>query len=237
MSTAVGGARTKTLRQQLLKRYGFGTPTLTRVLRSASSAVTLIRQAHIHPFDQVNASSTRLREMHLHDLPWPKDRLLELGDTQVRLRITLSYYIEPNASSRGWRGRYVYPSHGLRFDIRRPGESTGEFQRRINRLAETEEGGTYATGGQEPNWLIGPQARSRGSLHGDLWTGTAAELADSGVVGIYPVGGWWKNNNRADRNELSVRYALLSSLFTSELAVDLYTPIANQIGIPIELEV
>ena len=122
--------------------------------------------------------------------------------------MTLSYFIEPNPSSRGWIGRYVYPSHSLRFDIRRPGETTGEFERRLNKLAEAEEGGTQRSSVPGPQWLVGPQGRQVGSLHADLWEGTAAELADSGVLGVFPVGGWWKNNNRADRTDLSVRYAL-----------------------------
>lgn len=236
MAAAINRARNMTARRPLLRRYGFGVPTDERVLRSASSAVTLIAQSHIQPFEQVSSSRTRLREMHLHDLPWPREQLLDLGEEPVRLRVTLSYFIEPNASSRGWRGRYVYPSHGLRFDIRRPGETTGEFQRRLNSLAETEEGGTRQSAGQEPKWLVGSEGRHVGSLHADLWEGTAADLADCGVVGVYPVGGWWKNNNRADRNDLFVRYALLVSLYTPEIEVDLYTPIATQVGIPVTIE-
>ena len=236
MAAAIQKAPTKTKRRQLLRRYGFGVPTDERVLRSASNAVTLIAQSHIQPFDQDNRSQARLREMHTHDLPWPRDQLLDLGETPVRLRVTLSYFIEPNASNRGWRSRYVYPSHSLRFDIRRPGETTVEFQRRLNRLAEVEEGGTHNSPGQEPEWLVGPQSRHVGSLHADLWEGTAADLGDCGVLGVYPVSGWWKNNNRADRNNLSVRYALLVSLYTEEVEVDLYTPIATQIGIPVTIE-
>ena len=236
MAAAIDDAPNMTSRRQLLRRYGFGAPTDEQVLRSASNAVTLIAQAHIHPFEQVNSSRTRLREMHTHDLPWPREQLLELGEVLVRLRVTLSYFIEPNASSRGWKGRYVYPSHNLRFDIRRPGETTGEFQRRSNRLAEAEEGGTRRGAGQEPKWLVGSQGRHVGSLHADMWEGTAADLADCGVLGVFPVGGWWKNNNRADRNDLFVRYALLVSLYTSEVEVDLYTPIATQVGIPVTIE-
>ncbi|MDE0001947.1 MAG: S8 family peptidase [Rhodospirillaceae bacterium] len=236
MKDAIGGARNLTVRRQLLRRYGFGVPTEERVLRSASNAVTLIAQSYIQPFERVNSSRTRLREMHLHDLPWPREQLLELGEAPVRLRVTLSYFIEPNASSRGWRGRYVYPSHGMRFDIRRSGETTGEFERRLNKLAEAEEGGTRRSSAPEPQWLVGPEGRQVGSLHADLWEGTAAELADCGVLGVFPVGGWWKNNNRADRTSLSVRYALLVSLFTPEVEIDLYTPIAAEIGISVPIE-
>lgn len=46
--------------------------------------------------------------MHLHDLPWPKEVLLELGEVSGKLRVTLSYFIEPDPSEIGWQDRYVY---------------------------------------------------------------------------------------------------------------------------------
>lgn len=236
MRATIDAVPTKVGKLGLVRRYGFGVPTLERVLRSASSAVSLVTQAEILPFDQEeNRNAAKLREMHLYDLPWPREQLLDLDDTEVRMRVTLSYFIEPNPSSRGWRGRYVYPSHGLRFDIRRPGETTREFRLRLNRAAETEEGNTQRGTAPAPDWTLGPKQRDRGSLHADLWRGTAAELADSGVLGVYPVGGWWKNNNKQDRNQIPVRYGLLVSLFTPETQVDLYTSIAAQVGIAVEV--
>lgn len=43
--------------------------------------------------------------MALHELPWPRGVLDGLGEVQVGLRITLSYFIEPNPSRRGWKSR------------------------------------------------------------------------------------------------------------------------------------
>ena len=194
----------------------------------------MIWQATILPFES-GGSTARLREMHLHELPWPTQELLDLGASEVRLRVTLSYFVEPNPSSRGWTGRYAYPSHGLRFDIRRPLETTAAFRARLNALAEAEEGRPGVPRGQEPSWLLGPQARAVGSLHADVWTGTAADLANCGLLGVYPVGGWWKNNNRRDRMDIPVRYSLVVSLATDAVAVDLYTPIAVQIGVPVPI--
>lgn len=34
--------------------------------------------------------------MHLHDLPWPSDLLESLGELETRLRVTLSYFVEPS---------------------------------------------------------------------------------------------------------------------------------------------
>ena len=235
MRRQMGTARGRAARR-LVRRYGFGVPTIERVLQSAKADVTLISQAHIHPFEIAQSGSARLREMHVHDLPWPSAQLLALGDTEVRLRATLSYFVEPNPSSRGWKGRYAYPSHGLRFDIRRPGENTDDFRRRLNRAAATEETGALLATGQDPDWRLGPQARSVGSLHSDMWTGTAAELADSGMLGVYPVGGWWKNNNRRDRAQVPVRYSLLVSLKTPAIGVDLYTPISTRLMVPVAIE-
>jgi UvrD/REP helicase N-terminal domain len=58
---------------------------------------------------------------------------------------------------------------------------------------------------------------------------------DDGYIGVVPVGGWWKENNRRDRIDLPVRYALLVSLHTDAIGTDIYTPVATQIGIPIEI--
>jgi hypothetical protein len=144
--------------------------------------------------------------------------------------------VEPNPSSRGWQGRYRYASHGLRFDVKRPTESLDEFQRRISNEAAREEAGSAPrTSGSDDRWEIGTRTRNAGSLHADIWTGTGAELADSGYIGITPVGGWWKDNNRRDRVGLPVRYALLVSLRTEAVAADIYTLIAAQIGIPVAI--
>jgi hypothetical protein len=96
----VGG----TSRQQkaaLLRQYGYGVPTLEHATRSSTNALTLIVQETIHPFHKGS-----LRELHLHDLPWPRDELSDLGSTLLRMRVTLSYFIEPSPTRRGWRRRY-----------------------------------------------------------------------------------------------------------------------------------
>lgn len=108
-------------RASLLRRYGMGVPDVVRAIRSATDALTLVDEADIHPYERDGANNDgKGREMNLHDLPWPRQELEALGETPVQLRVTLSYFVEPNPSSRGWAGRYVYPSHGLRFATRRP---------------------------------------------------------------------------------------------------------------------
>lgn len=226
------GVGTRHQISQLRRRYGMGVPDLTRATKSATDALTLVVQDTIHPFD----GEGRMREMHLHELPWPDEALLELGDVEVRLRVTLSYFVEPNPSRRGWRGRYRYASHGLRFDLRRPTESTEEFRQRVNRLAREDEGTHQSAQTDAPEWLFGPDYRVAGSIHTDIWRGTASELARRGYLAVYPVSGWWKDRKDRDHSERGSSYALVVSIESPTEEVDLWTPVANQVGIAIEVE-
>lgn len=220
----------KNERHQLLRQYGWGVPTEDTVLNSSRQAVTLISQDQFVPF---HGTSRAMRHFRLHSLPWPAEVLEELGSTDVRLRMTLSYFIEPSAARRGWHNRYAYASHGLRFDLQGPLESQTDFIARINREAHDAEDGSAPGKNSSDRWLVGARARNLGSLHQDEWHGTGAELARCNSVAVFPVGGWWKYNTRAGRADLPVRYALLLSLQTTEQNVDLYTPIATQLHVPI----
>jgi hypothetical protein len=226
----------KTDYMRLIRRCGFGVPNLDRARRSASNSLAMIVQEQLHPFTREGSAEPKTREMHLHRLPWPLDELEALGDETVEMRVTLSYFIEPNPSARGVRSRYRYESHGLRFDVRRPTESDNDFRARINAAARDEEEGTR-TKGDDPNWLVGKQSRHIGSIHSDIWRGRAADLASRGVLAVYPSLGWWKTRYALERYNKTARYALIVSIDAGELDVDLYTPIANQIGIPVQTEV
>jgi hypothetical protein len=226
----------KTNYMRLIRRCGFGVPNLDRARRSASNSLAMIVQEQLHPFRREGSAEPKTREMHLHRLPWPLDELEALGDETVEMRVTLSYFIEPNPSARGVRSRYRYESHGLRFDVKRPTESDDDFRARINAAARDEEEGTR-TRGDDLNWLVGKQNRHIGSLHSDIWRGRAADLASRGVLAVYPSLGWWKTRQALERYNKVARYALIVSIDARELDVDLYTPIANQIGIPVQTEV
>ena len=221
-------------RQLLLREFGWGVPVEEAVLNSGPGAVTLVTQDSFVP---LTGEGYSMRYFRLHSLPWPDDVLESLGASEVRLRITLSYFVEPSASRRGWRSKYAYASHGLRFDLQGPLETQDQFVRRVNKQARKEESGSQSKNKESDRWFLGEKGRSVGSLHQDQWTGTGAELAHCNNVAVYPVGGWWKYNRRKDCRDLPVRYALLLSLYTEEQGVDLYTPIATQLHIPISTEI
>ena len=220
--------------QRLMRRCGFGVPDIERALWTVENSLTMVVEERLHPFQRAGIGAPTLRDMHLHDLPWPRDSLEDLGETRVEMRVTLSYFIEPNPSRRGHRSRYRYESHGLRYDVKRPLESVAEFRQRVNLAARDEREVNIRTSGSDPAWKIGAQGRHRGSLHGDIWDGTAADLASRGVIAVYPTSGWWKTRQALERYDKAARYALIVSITTPDVNVDLCTEVANQIAIEID---
>ncbi len=218
----------KATRAKLLRRYGMGVPNGSRAIRSATDALTLISEARIRPYERKgNSSAGKTREMNVHELPWPISELEALGETQVRMRVTLSYFIEPNPSARGWSGRYIYPSHGLRFATRRPEESVASFRERVN-IRAREDGRRPPSLETERGWFFGAnQQQKPGSLHTDIWEGSGAALASKGALAVYPVAGWWKTQPRNDQSSLGVDYSLVVSIESPEVEVDLWTPVAE----------
>jgi hypothetical protein len=175
--------------------------------------------------------------MHLHDLPWPVDVLAGLGEVEVRMRVTLSYFVEPNPGRRGWARRYAYPSHGLRFSVRRPTETTEDFRKRVNLQAREEEERAPSNQSDASEWFFGPDQRTAGSLHTDIWSGTAADLAARGMLAVFPVSGWWKERKDRDHSERGARYALVVSMETPGQDVDIWTPVAQQVGVEVVIDV
>lgn len=223
----------KTERGALLRRFGYGVPNLDRAAMSSLNDATVVAEEQFRPF-QLVGSSVKTKDMNLHHLPWPREQLESIG-TDVQLRVTLSYFVEPNPGERGWQGRYRYPSHSLRFALKRSGENLDEFRARINRAVVLEEEGIASPDTGEDNWFLG-RIRDVGSVHSDIWTRPAAELVRRDALAVYPIGGWWKEKPQLTRYDRDVRYALCISLRALS-AQDIYTPIAISLRVPITTEI
>jgi Subtilase family len=214
-----------------IRHCGWGVPDLESALWSAANSLTLIVEDNVHPYKK-DGSTIKTRDMNLHALPWPKDELESLGETPVQMRVTLSYFIEPNPSARGSVSKYHYPSHRLRFNVLHHQESEENFLARINAAAAMEENGQHTTH-QDPGWWLGGLQRHKGSLHQDVWEGTAAELASRGFLAIYPAMGWWRTRPKLDRYDLPAHYSLIISIRTPKTDIDLYSAVAAKIQTPV----
>ncbi len=218
----------------LVRHCGFGQPDMARALWSVENSLTLICEDGLRPFMREQGKEPKLRDMNLHRLPWPLEELEALGEVEVEMRVTLSYFIEPNPSARGLKSRYRYESHGLRFDVKRPHESEVEFRHRVNLAARDAEEGSSTSTGNDSRWVLGTQNRHRGSLHSDIWKGPAADLASRGVLAVYPVSGWWKTRPKLERYDQRAPYSLLVSIRAPEIDVTLYTAIENLVAVAVE---
>jgi len=221
-----------TERQQAHHRVrcvGYGVPNMEKALWSANNSLSLIIEDSLQPFEK-RKGDVKTRDMHLHDLPWPKESLAALGEVEVEMTVTLSYFIEPNPSSRVVTGAYSYQSHNLRFDVKRTLESPDAFVKRINKAARDEEEGKTSAP-KDPNWLLGSDFRHKGSIHKDVWHGKASELAARGQVAVYPAQGWWKTRKAQKRYESDARYALIISIAVPDVSVELYDEVMAQVAV------
>lgn len=225
------GRATNAQKQELLRVFGYGVPILENALHSAGNSLTLIAENQIHPY-RLEKSTVRYNEYHLYNLPWPRDILFnDLAMADVKLKVTLSYFIDPNPGNRQYANSFHYHSHALDFKVIKPAEDLPTFQRRISAAAEGEEDRDYE--GKEEPWSLSERVRNKGSIKKDFIVTSGAELATRHTLAIFPKPGWYKTRKRLEKYNASVRYSLIVSIETAAQTVDLYTPVANQLHISV----
>ncbi|MBO6825365.1 MAG: S8 family peptidase [Sneathiella sp.] len=234
MIDQLNGVDRMTDRYDMLRKFGHGVPSIERAVASAENHLALVSQNEITPFSVVKGQK-KFGDCHFYKLPLPKDILEELGEQDVRLKVTLSYFVEPNP------GRYAsidaqrYQSFGLRFDLKRRLETERDFVERLNALERDDPLGAGPAGGDNTGWRFGPNSISCGSLHCDEWVGPAVQLAARDVIGIKPVSGWWRDSAKNARR--SSRYSLILTLSAPGQQIDLHTPISNIVENRTEVEI
>ena len=215
-------------RKKLLRTCGYGVPSLENAKDTLNNRVNMIVEGEIQPYEKKQGSSPKMKEMHFHTLPWPESVLQTLENKMVKVRITLSYFIEPGPGQKGWKNKYRYASCGLRFDMKRPNETLEQFQQRINSLMRDDNYQNNST--TDNHWYLGSKNRDVGSIHSDVWEDTAINLAQSGIIAVYPVVGWWRERTALKKYNSKIPYSLVVTIETPEENVDLYTPIVTKIA-------
>lgn len=213
----------------LARMCGHGEANLQRALSCMRNSLTLVHEGELVPYQRKDGSVS-YGEMVYHELPWPKVALAELGDASVELKVTLSYFVEPNPSAiEGLESSYIYPSHRLRFSVRKSTDTRDEHVRKINK-AQRADNENVPNQRQYEGWQLGQHAFV-GSVHSDIWEGSAADLAAMSGIAIIPSAGWWKTRTTHKRYGKAARYSLVVSIRTKDLInkVDLYTEVQNLI--------
>lgn len=85
-------------------------------------------------------------------------------------------------------------------------------------------------------WEYGVNNRNVGSIHSDIIKNiSAADLATTRFIGIYPVTGWWKERQNLGKYNNTAKYSLIVSIEAPEQEIDLYTPIKIALQQPITI--
>jgi hypothetical protein len=219
---------------ELLQRVGYGVPNLQRALKSATNSVVLIAEEVFQPYIKERDDDGQLKEKtkgyHRYRLPIPSEELQKHGDKNARMRVTLSYFIDPNPTNPEVKSKFRYQGTGLRFEVKGINETDEQFFSRLNKLEVLPQDALKGENDSD-KWLIGADNRSRGSLHSDTWHGTAADLATKDCLAVHPVGGWWKLRPFLGKINNSIRFSLIISIEIDSEEADIYTPIETAVSI------
>jgi hypothetical protein len=233
MLAALGETPSKRARYELVRRFGYGVPSFERARASARNHLALFAQAAIQPFKR--EKGRKFNECHYYALPIPPPMLEELENQIIEMKVTLSYFIDPNPGLSANVDPQRYQSHGLRFDHQRKNETLEQFKLRVNPSEREEPRRRPAAEPADTRWMLGEDSISAGSLHCDVWTGPAIELLNREALCVKPVNGWWRNRASPDICNRKSRYALIVTLKARNSDVDIYTPVSTLIGLPVPI--
>lgn len=212
----------KTLAQNpagIMKYCGYGVPNEQRAMVSDDTHATFIVENELVPFKEDGT----YKEMHFYDLPWPKELLEQMHDETVKLRVTLSYYIEPSPSFKSDYNRYRLSSAGLTFDVKTASETKEQFIARRNKLKPVEE----KSKNEPDRWEVGITLRGNSTVQSDWFECTARELAECNEIAVFPQSGWWKFR-KIENVHNRIKYSLVVSIETAE--TEIYDAIRIAVG-------
>jgi hypothetical protein len=217
---------------------GYGVPDEDMACRCTQDRATIIvedempnavieRQLKKKPPKRPNTSPTEPhveRKVKLFRLPMPNE-LLSDDDPDVDLRVTLSYFAEPNKYR-----RQVFHGLNLRWDMQGPQETEPEFMERINAFyrSKNAEGERKRVSKTKPfDWELGPQLRGRGTVQSDRFRGKMSSLAGDKLIAVIPRLGWW--DQRRELKHTAMRFSLLVTV----RGPDVYDAIAPRLLLPL----
>jgi len=170
------------------------------------------------------------RKVKLYRLPIPESLLVD-SDPDVELRVTLSYFAEPNKF-----GRSTFHGLDLKWDMQGPQESGDEFLQRINVLKRPKgpDGKPVKVATKKSfDWDIGIQLRSHGTVQSDRWRGKMSALVGDKLIAIVPVLGWW--DQRRTLKTQDMRFSLAVSVFGPGVYAAIKPRIEAEALVPVEV--
>ena len=213
--------------ENVMKFCGYGVPDESKAMASNDTYATFIVENELVPFKEDGTYN----QMHVYALPWPKDVLLQMDAESVKMRVTLSYYIEPSPSFKTDFDRYRLASARLAFDVKTPRETREQFIARNN----TNQTVAVKSKNDSERWAIGSTLRGNSTVQSDWFECTARDLAECNEIAVFPRSGWWKFRKIANVHN-RIKYSLVVSIETEK--TEIYDAIRVAVGqaVPIVVE-
>lgn len=215
-------------RRDLLRSFGYGVPRPERAMSSDSNRPVMIYEGSLNPSRHDGTRPDRRADFI--GLPLPEDQLYAIGESDVELTFTLSYFVEPTDNLT----RRAYAGGRLRWDLQGPTETADSFRARVNRVVHDQ---GVLPGAGSYDWEIPPDDRSRGTLQHDYATVRAADIAGARLLAVYPVLGWWEDSR--DGWIKALPYSVVVSVDLGVVDVDLHGILAEALiptAIPVQLD-
>lgn len=201
--------------RDLLRSFGYGVPRVELAMASDSNRPVMTYEGSLKPSQR--AGSKPDRRADFIEIPFPEEELHAIGEADVELAVTLSYFVEPTDNLT----RRAYAGGRLRWDLQGPTETADGFRARINRVVH--EQGVAPGAGSYP-WRIPADVRSRGTLQHDHTSVPAADIAGTRLLAVYPVLGWWEDAREGWDKDLP--YSVVVSVDLGVVDLDVHTLVA-----------
>lgn len=217
-------------REDALRQFGYGVPRAPRIFDiSGSRSMILIED------------SIRIGRVQYFVIPFPREIFVEPTSTLVRVSITLAYRPPVRRTNKRYRGTV------LEWSMVRRGESLDGFRRRFANLVDVEEAmedqtedDTSVKSSASPEvasidepepvgdweWIVGRNARTRGTVQKDWFEAPVAYLGDEIVLAVAGRRGWM---NAAEAATFTQRYAAVLSIEAIGSVVPLHETIKARV--------
>lgn len=225
-------------KDELLSACGYGIPNLEYALYSTPKRATVIIEDEI-----LNQDEEGNREIKKYKIPVPEDILTLDMNASANLKVTLSYFAEPNEPEK--KTRNTYRGLDLDWDVQGYDVTDEEFDMHLNNIYRKEynegrdrdERFSSSTINQY-DWKIGKTRRNKGTVQSDeLETLVSiSEIVGSRGIAVFPRLGWWDKKSEFKHQKLHFSLIITVEIFT-EKDIDIYTPIKAAVGIPIIQEI
>jgi len=108
--------------RDLLRSFGYGVPRVELAMASDSNRPVMVYEGSLKPSQRAGGRPDR--QADFIEIPFPEEELHAIGEADVELAVTLSYFAEPTDNLT----RRAYVGGRLRWDLQGPTESADGFR-------------------------------------------------------------------------------------------------------------